>query len=130
MGKLIVGSYLTKEEAVKAINVYELQGHEAKNIIALTNEERKESLEKLTDVAVTDDSEDDNEKSTITERFKDLFTNNTNLELNTHEKLVDYGLSEKDAIRCLDDVNAGMIVVLADDELRMGQAPPVDVDNF
>lgn len=129
VGKLIVGSYLSKEEAVKAINVYELQGHEAKNIIVLTNEKRKESLDKLTDVAVTDDSEDDNEKPTITERLKSLFTNDTNLELNTHERLVEYGLSEKDATRCLDDVNAGMIVVLADDELRMGQAPPIDVEH-
>lgn len=130
MGKLIVGSYRTKEEAVKAINVYELQGHEAKNIIALTNEERKDSLEKLTDVAVTDDSEDENEDPTITDRLKNLFTNQTNLELNTIDSLVEYGLSKEEATCCLADLNDGMIVVLADDELRMGQAPPVDVDHY
>ena len=43
---------------------------------------------------------------------------------------MDYGLSKKDATRCLEDVNAGMIVVLADDELRMGQAQPIDVDHL
>lgn len=129
MGKLIVGSYPTKEEAVKAITVYELQGHEAKNIIALTSEKRKESLEKLTDVAVKSDSAEDEDQLTIAERFKNLFTNNTDLELDTHDKLLDYGLSAEDAVRCMDDLNAGMIVVLADDELRMGQAPPIDIDQ-
>lgn len=129
MGKLIVGSYSTKEEAVKAITVYELQGHEAKNIIALTSEKRKESLEKLTDVAVKSDSAEDEDQLTIAERFKNLFTNNTDLELDTHDKLLDYGLSAEDAVRCMDDLNAGMIVVLADDELRMGQAPPIDIDQ-
>jgi len=128
MGKLIVGSYPTKEEAVKAITVYELQGHEAKNIIALTSEKRKESLEKLTDVAVKSDSAEDEDQLTIAERFKNLFTNNTDLELDTHDKLLDYGLSAEDAVRCMDDLNAGMIVVLADDELRMGQAPPIDIE--
>jgi|SRR5690625_2120073 len=129
MGKLIVGSYSTKEEAVKAITVYELQGHEAKNIIALTSGKRKESLEKLTDVAVKSDSAEDEDQLTIAERFKNLFTNNTDLELDTHDKLLDYGLSAEDAVRCMDDLNAGMIVVLADDELRMGQAPPIDIDQ-
>lgn len=129
MGKLIVGSYPTKEEAVKAITVYELQGHEAKNIIALTSGKRKESLEKLTDVAVKSDSAEDEDQLTIAERFKNLFTNNTDLELDTHDKLLDYGLSAEDAVRCMDDLNAGMIVVLADDELRMGQAPPIDIDQ-
>lgn len=128
MSKLIVGSYLKEEDAVKAINIYELQGHEAKNIVALTNEKHKESLKELTDVAVKSDSPEDKSKLTITDKIKNIFIANADLELDTHEKLIEFGLSEDDAIRCMTDVNLGKIVVLADDELRMGQAPPIDVE--
>lgn len=128
MSKLIVGSYLTKEDAAKAISIYELQGHEANNIIALTNEEHKDSLDKLTDVTVKSDSPADNDQLTITDKIKDIFTANASLELDTHDKLIEYGLSEDDATRCMKDVKLGKIVVLADDELRMGQAPPIDID--
>lgn len=129
MSKLIVGSYLSEEEAVKAINVYELQGHEAKNIVVLTNDAHKKSLEKRTDVAVKSDTPENEETSTITDKIKEFFTANANLELDTQDKLIEYGLSREDAIRCMADVNLGKIVVLADDELRMGQAPPINVKN-
>lgn len=125
MSKLIVGSYLSQEDAVKAINIYELTGHEAKNIIALTNEENKESLKDLTDVAVKSNSPKDDENLRMTDKIKNIFTDNADLELDTLDKLIEYGLSKDDAIRCMTDVNLGKIVILADDELRMGQAPPI-----
>ncbi len=129
MSKLIVGSYLSKEEAVKAINIYELTGHEAKNIVALTNEEIRESLKKLTDVAVKSNTPKEREKETFTRKIKKIFMDNADLELDTIDKLVEYGLPKDDAIRCMADVNSGQIVVLADDELRMGQAPPINVEH-
>lgn len=121
MTKLIVGSYLFKEDAIKAVNIYELTGHQAKNIIILTNHENKSELEKLTDVTVKDYSPEHAKKVSLRDRMKIKVMHYANVELDTHEKLVDYGLSIEDAEKCMTDVQMGKIVVLADDELRMGQ---------
>lgn len=121
MTKLIVGSYPSNEEAVKAVNIYELEGHEAKNIMMLTQPSNKDSLENLTDVAVVADEPTDNEDESFTKKVKNIITHHVEFSLDTHEKLVHYGLSDEEAERCLTDVESGKIVVLADDELRMGQ---------
>lgn len=122
MSKQIVGSYFSIEEAVKAVNIYELEGHEAKNIIVLTNPENKELLDERTDVAVTDNAPNHKEPSSFTDKIKEMITHQVNFELDTHDKLVDYGLSNEDAKKCLADIQTGKTVVLADDELRMGQS--------
>lgn len=120
MTKVIVGSYLSQEEAVNAVNIYELEGHEAKNIIILAPHESRESLDHHTDVAVTDNRPNEHQPGTLMDKLKEKITHNVDFKLDTQERLVDYGLSNEDAAQCLTDMQAGKIVVVADDELRMG----------
>lgn len=121
MTKLIVGSYPSNEEAVKAVNIYELEGHHAKNMIMLTHANNKDTLENLTDVAVAADESTDNKEESFTEKVKHIITHHVDFSLDTHEKLVHYGLSDEEAESCLTHLELGKIVVLADDELKMGQ---------
>lgn len=119
MTKLIVGTYHSREEAINAINIFELTGHESKNIIVLTNKENAKKLN-IKGLVKTDTPESNQKKPSFSNKFKDFFTRKIDFELDTVEKLVDYGISQEEAEKCLADVKAGKIVVLADDRLRMG----------
>lgn len=121
MAKIIVGTYHSKEEAIKAITIFELTGHESKNIIVLTNRENAKTLN--IKITVKTDAPDNKEEPSFTNKFKNFFTRKNDFELDTVEKLVDYGLTHADAEKCLTEVKAGKIVVLADDKLRMGNDP-------
>ena len=121
MTKLIIGSYHSEDDAVNAVAVYELKGHLAKNIIILTNQNNINEIKKQTDVEVKSNAPNSEEDSSLTDKIKKIFTYHSNIELDTREKLIEFGLSPEDASKCMTEVNSGKIVVLADDELRMGQ---------
>src|SRR5690625_3555864 len=126
MAKLIIGSYTTEENAINAINTYELKGHEAKNITLLTNSSQPEKIESKTDVNVSSISDDVEESADLLTKIKRFIINHPNIELDTIEKLVDFGLSKDQAETALRKVQAGKIVVLADDELRMGHETSIE----
>ena len=126
MAKLIIGSYTTEENAINAINTYELKGHEAKNITLLTNSSQPEKIESKTDVNVSSISDDVEESTDLLTKIKRFIINYPDIELDTIEKLVNFGLSKEQAERALTKVQAGKIVVLADDELRMGHETSIE----
>lgn len=125
MAKVVIGAFDTEKDALTAVNVYELAGHHSKNITILASQEQAESLDDMTDVTVKSDSpnEDEPAKATILDKLINAFSDTEEFELDTHEKLIDYGLPLEAAEECMEDVESGKIVVLADDELRMGHAP-------
>jgi|GEM_PF-5846672 len=126
MAKLIIGSYLTEEYAINAINAYELKGHEAKNIILLTNSSLPERLENRTDVNVSSISHDVEKSPTLLTKIKRFIINHADIELDTIEKLVHFGLSKGQAETALAEVKAGRILVLADDQLKMGHNATIE----
>src|SRR5690625_7000147 len=120
MAKLIIGSYTTEEYAINAINAYELKGHEDKNIILLTNISLPKMIENRTDVNVSNISHDVEKSPTLLTKIKRFIINHADIELDTIEKLVHFGLSKGQAETALAEVKAGKILVLADDQLKMG----------
>jgi exoribonuclease R len=120
MSKQIVGTYASDEEAIKAIHVYELSGHQSSNIVILTNEEKAKALETRTKVKIKTNAPKKKEEQKGF--FKKMFSKADDFELDTHEKLVGFGLADEVAEKCLEDVKLGKIVVIGDDELRMGHA--------
>ncbi len=122
MAKEVVGVYHSPEEAMKGINIYELKGHHSKNIIALTNENDAETLDKLTNVTVQTKTLTNEDSFKVKgQKIIESILGNEDVELDSVDKLVDFGLTTESAQKCIESVKAGNIVVLADNELRMGQ---------
>jgi len=122
----MLGSYKTQDEVIKAIDVYQLGGHEASNIVILTNEANVESLEEKTSNQITiktntqTNENEGEEDQSMFEKIKETMSPTDDFEIDTVEKLIAYGLTPEEAERSIKEVENGHIVVLADDELRMG----------
>lgn len=123
MTKQIVGAYKTEAEAINTVDSLELQGLKSKNIAILTNSNTKE-LKSRTDVKVVS-SEPHLPETSFMGKIKKTFMKQQNQDLDFHEKLIHLGLSKELVTRCIADIESGMVLVIADNELKMGHAPPV-----
>lgn len=115
----IYGPYHSEEEVIKAVDIMTLKGFKAENITILANKKLCNQLEKRTDANVESSAEDDSEASIIS-KIKNVFMDEDKSEFNFRERLVELGLSEKQAEKYEKDIESGKILVLANDELRMG----------
>ena len=122
MTKRVLGSYETVKEALHAADVYALGGHSEDNIIMLTNEENAAKLEGKTPVQIkTDNPSTEPESASFIDKVKDVFTPaEEHVELDTTEKMTAFGLSQQEADSSMEEVKNGHIVIIVDDELRMG----------
>lgn len=128
MTKLVLGAFQSEEETITAINVFELAGHQSKNITIFTNEEHAKALENQISVTIkTDSPQPEEEPDSILGKIMNTFSNSNDFELDSHEKLVEFGLPDEKAEQCMADMHSGKIIVIADDNLRMGH-PPLSED--
>lgn len=118
--KRMLGSYEEADDALNAIDVYQLGGHESNNIVIFANETHADSLQERTQTQVKTDNPNPVETPGMMQKIKDALSTTDDFELDTTEKLIAYGLSQEEAEKALFNVQMGHIVVLADDELRMG----------
>ncbi|UJL47468.1 general stress protein [Virgibacillus sp. NKC19-16] len=122
MAKEIIGSYPSKDEAVNVVERLELKGFVAKNITIFANSDHKKEMEKRTDVKVKSDATENEDDESFMDKVKKVFTGNsvTDSHIELHEKLVNAGVSEHQAQKYSDEIESGNILVVADDELKMG----------
>lgn len=120
MTKQILGSYNTIEETRDAIAVFELQGHESKNIVVFANHIDDDVFQHHQTVNFETKAQSDDEG--FIEKIKDKLHIRDNLNFNSREALIEYGLSENNATMALAEVQVGKIIVIVDNELRMGHA--------
>jgi hypothetical protein len=119
----VYGCFLTEEEAVHAVDSLELKGYRSRNITIFTNLSNPQRLEKHTDVKVESSLAEPPEKSTFMDKVRKVFIHNTDEYMNIYDKLTSRGIPKEEAKKCIADVEAGYILVIADDALRMGHAP-------
>lgn len=124
MTKQIVGAYKTEAEAINTVDSLELQGLKAKNIAILTNSNTKE-LRSRTDVQVVSSVPLTENEASFMGKIKKTFTKQQNQDLDFHDKLMHLGLSKEQIAKCIADIESGMVLIIADNELKMGHAPPV-----
>ncbi|WP_188456288.1 general stress protein [Virgibacillus oceani] len=117
MTNQIFGPYHSIEKAVAAVNILELKGYKASNITIFSSENKAVELDEQTDVNVEGES-------TNNESFRDKITSIFNKDItpdyNIHDKLMDYGLSNKQSEKYMERIESGEVLVIVDDELRMG----------
>ncbi|SEQ36486.1 Heat induced stress protein YflT [Virgibacillus subterraneus] len=126
MANEIFGPFHSKEDAIKKVSVLELKGLKAENITIFTNKENTAELEDRTDVDVENNAIEDDGKDSFIDKIKKVMLNSQDSSLNIHEKLVQLGVSDKQASMYVDAIESGEILVIADDELKMGNDPTSD----
>lgn len=119
MSKFVEGSYLSIEEAQKAIDVLVSQGYSENDITLVTNQSVKDSLSLDTDVEVTTDYDETSNRDTgnddksMWDKIKDVFTVDSYDESSYDSP--DYNRDEDVLYNYKEDINNGNIVVLVED---------------
>lgn len=122
----ILGTYPSEQEAITSVEVHALAGLREDNITLFANTENAKSLENHTQVTVkANQPMEDEADSSWMDKIKDMFSNDEDFDLHSEEQLRDFGLTSDEASKCLEAVEAGKIVVFADDEIRMGHSEDV-----
>ncbi|MBM6615938.1 YsnF/AvaK domain-containing protein [Desemzia sp. RIT804] len=124
MSKFVEGSYLSIEEAQKAIDVLVSQGYAERDITLVTNSSVKDSISLNTDVEVTTDyseASDTEDDRSMWDKIKDVFTVDTYDE--TSYDSPDYNRDEDVLYNYKDDIDNGNIIVLVEDD------PNIDRSN-
>jgi len=124
MTEKVYGRFLSEEEAVHAVSNLELKGYKAKNITIFTNLSNPSKLEKHTDVKVESSVDQSADNDSFMDKIKKVFVNEPDRDLDIHEKLTSRGIPEDEIDKCIADVEAGYVLVVINDELRMGHTPP------
>lgn len=122
MTKRVLGLYTTVKETRDAIAVFELSGHLSKNVVIFANNIDDSTFEYHQTVNLDSNKATDDDKQGFIEKVKETFTTHDVLDFDTPEKLVEYGLSEDEAAKAIAGVRNGYLVVIVDDELRMGNS--------
>lgn len=121
MTKYIYGSYLSEDEAIDAASVLELKGLKAKNITILTNHSKVEDLAKLTDVNIQTANGKAEHNEPILDQIRRRFGKDEPEETDLYTRLIDdLGIKPEIARKCVDDVQMGRVLMIVDDEMRMG----------
>lgn len=130
MSKFVEGSYLSIEEAQKAIDVLVSRGYAENDITLVTNKSVKNSISMDTDVDVTTDydgaADNDDDKS-MWDKIKDVFTVDTYDE--TSYDSPDYNREDDVLYNYKEDIDNGNIVVLVDGDPDMNKNNVDTTDN-
>ena len=120
MSKFVEGSYLSIEEAQKAIDVLVSQGYAERDITLVTNPSVKDSISLNTDVEVTTDYADTDkgtsnsgDDKSMWDKIKDAFTVDTYDESSYDSP--DYNRDEDVLYNYKDDIDNGNVIVLVED---------------
>lgn len=120
MTRQIFGSFDTRDEAIKTVNGLELKGYKAKNITIFANDDNTTDLAKQTDVNVESSIVETDSEPSFMDKVKRVFMKESGSHPYLHDNLLESGISDKQAAKYTNEIESGKILVIADDELRMG----------
>lgn len=114
----VFGSFQSKDEAIKEVDKLSLGGIPSNHITLFTVQESADELVKETDGMVenVDEDHDDN----LLSKLKKIFVKISDTDKSLHDELKKAGLSEEQATRYAEEVRKGTILVLADNQVKMG----------
>lgn len=124
MAEKVYGCFSSEEAVVHAVSNLELKGYKSKNITIFTNLRNPNQLQQHTDVKVESNTAQPMQEASFMDKIKKVFLHDTEEDMSMSEKLTNHGIPEEEVAQCLADIDAGYAVVITDDTLRMGHAPP------
>jgi hypothetical protein len=120
MGNEVFGPYDNTEEVISVVSTLELKGYKSSNISLFAHEDHTEDLIKKTDVNVESETASERNQPPFIEKLQSLFNNNGDSQAGLHEKLTNGNISDKQAEKYVEAIENGEIVIIANNELRMG----------
>jgi hypothetical protein len=127
MGNEVFGPYETTDEVINMVSALQLKGYKSSNISLFAQEDHTEDLIKHTDVNVESETASEKNQPKFVEKMQNLFTNDKNPHATLHEKLTNGNISDKQAEKYVEAIENGKVVVIADNELKMGNDTTSDV---
>ncbi|MGM8213129.1 general stress protein [Virgibacillus sp. W0430] len=124
-----IGVFSTEDKAIHVANNLELKGYKAANITIFTNNSSPNELNKYTDVNIKSDLPSPKKDHTLMEKIKAIFSDSKDDDqaINNYEMLVQLGFSEEEATKWITELEAGNVLVVADDDIRMGHPSPINI---
>lgn len=116
----IFGAFHFREDVVSKVSTLELKGLKAENITILTNKKNADALKNRTDVNVENNSSESVKNDSFIDKVKKAVKNEQSSSPDIHDKLVGLGVSRNQAAKYLEAIEVGKTIVVADDQLRMG----------
>lgn len=134
MANIVVGSFSTESEAAEMVRDLENKGYKEEDITLLTSKGSSNQLDDQTDIQVENVGTGNKENESFMDKIKRALIQDVGPEnnLSTVEKLISYGLSEEQAKDYSRGLEAGNIVLVANDgsgEFNRMTAPIAD-DNI
>lgn len=117
----VLGCFETPAEALAAVESYALAGHRESSIVIFTNEENAKMLEGYTKIKIKTDRPVPEKELNLTDKMRDRYKPYGDIELDSIEKLMDFGLSKKEAEGSMLELRSGHVVIFVDERVRMGQ---------
>lgn len=130
MEKRVFGSYNSEEEAISGVEELEGKGYMAKDLLLLSNKDKRAALEENTNVEVK--SSPISNGNSLLDKIKRAFTQESDAEepIGTQEKLVEYGLSKEQASYYAADIEDGKILIAADESSAGSTIRPLANPNL
>ncbi|WP_164216008.1 general stress protein [Virgibacillus sp. YIM 98842] len=120
MGNEVFGPYESRDEVINMVTALQLKGYKSSNISLFAHEDYAEDLIKHTDVNVESETDSKQNQPKFVEKIQRLFSNDKNSHATLYEKLTNENISGKQADKLMEAIENGEIVVIADNELKMG----------
>lgn len=117
MANIVVGAFATETEAVDAVRDLESKGYRAEDLLLLTSRDNADKLEGQTDIHVEDAVSDQANNESFMDKIKRAFMQDVGPEdnLSSFDKLISYGLAEDQAEEYSKSLEAGNMVIIAND---------------
>ncbi|WP_010529797.1 general stress protein [Lentibacillus jeotgali] len=129
MAEEIYGPYSSVEEAVKTVNVLELEGYFKENITIFSHGKHADKLNRNADVTITSTETSSNREQSFMDKISNVIFSGVEETTDIHEKLLDKGLSDKQAAQYAEQIKSGNILVTADRALKMGNDPTEEMNE-
>jgi len=126
----VYGPFSSVAEAVKTVDVMELEGYSNATITIFSHGKYADEINDKTDVSITSTETSKNRESSFMDKVSKVIFNGVEETTNIHDKLRDKGLTPQQATKYAKEINSGKIVVTANTKLKMNNDAADDSDNF
>lgn len=116
----VFGPFSTVEEAVKAVDVLELEGYSNGTITIFSHGKYADDINGKTDVSVTCTETSRDRKNSFMDKISNVIFNGVDETKDIHAQLLEKGLSTEQAEQYAEHIKSGDILVTANTELKMG----------
>jgi len=113
----VFGCFETKDDAIKEVEVLSLKGIPSNNIMVFTSGSAEELGKNMDGIIENPEKSNGDDLKT---KFKKISLKIQDNDKSFQEALLDVGLSEQQATRYGEEIQAGNILVIAENKLKMG----------